>query len=99
MSNAIKLGFGYQNTDFKRDYTISGVADSVVASDEGKDAIRDKVKAINASLAGGTDDGLASTFLSDDYDATASIGAFNHIHSVTIYEKQETELDISGGEG
>lgn len=99
MANSIKFGFGYKNTDFKRDYTINGVADSIVSTDTAKNAIGNQVKAINASLTGGTDGGLSTTFLSDDYDATASIGAFNHINSVTIYEKTETELDISGGEG
>lgn len=99
MSNSIKFGFGYQNTDFKRDYTISGVDDSIVSGEAAKEVIRQRVKAVNASLSGGTDDGLSTTFLSDDFDAAQSIGAFNHINSVTIYEKQETELDISGGEG
>lgn len=99
MANSIKFGFGYKNTDFKRDYTITGVADSIVSTTEAKDAIRNQVKAINVSLTGGTDGGLSTTFLSDDFDAAQSIGAFNHINSVTIYEKEETELDISGGEG
>lgn len=99
MANNIKLEFGYANTDFTRQYTINNVADSIAA--DGKEAIRAGVKAINASLAAGTDDGLSAMFRSDDFDAQESIGAFNHINSVTIVEKEITELDIgnSGEEG
>lgn len=91
MANSIKLDFGYANTDFTRQYTINNVADSIAA---GKEAIRAGVKAINESLAAGTDDGLSAMFPSDDFDAAESIGAFNHINSVTIVEKEITELDI-----
>lgn len=96
MANNIKFEFGYANTDFTRQYTINNVADSIAA--DGKEAIRAGVKAINASLAAGTDDGLSAMFRSDDYDAAESIGAFNHINSVTIVEKEITELDIGQGE-
>ncbi len=95
MANNIKLDLGYANTDFTRQYTINNVADSIAS---GKEAIRSGVKAINASLAAGTDEGLSAMFRADDYDAAESIGAFNHINSVTIVEKEIIELDI-GEEG
>ncbi|MBQ6297421.1 MAG: hypothetical protein IJK81_06985 [Selenomonadaceae bacterium] len=98
MANSIKLGFGYTNTDFTRQYTINNVADSIVSSSAAKEAIRTNVKAINASLAAGTDGGLSTMFRADDYDAAESIGAFNHINDVTIVEKEITELDIGAQE-
>lgn len=96
MANSIKLDFGYKNTDFTRQYTINNVADSIAA--DGKEAIRTGVIAINESLAAGTDNGLSEMFRADDFDAASSIGAFNHINSVTIVEKEEIELDIGQSE-
>ena len=98
MSNSIKITAGYTGTDYTRDYTISGVADSICAS---PDAVANKIKAINASLAGGTSAGLDTTFRSEDYDATDAqniIGKFDKITAAKIVEKQETILNINSQE-
>lgn len=95
MSNSIKLGIGYTNTDSTRQITISDVADSICASPA---TVKSKVQAINASLAAGTDGGLSDFFRSDDYDAVQSIGSFNQIKSATIVESEVTNIVIEGGE-
>lgn len=83
----IKLEMGYADTNFKRQYVISSATTN-------KEEIRAGVKAINASLAAGTDNGLSEMFRADDFDAAESIGAFNHINSVTIVEKTVTKLEV-----
>lgn len=95
MSNSIKLGIGYTNTDSTRQITIGDVADSICAAPA---TVKSKIQAINASLAAGTDGGLSDFFRADDYDAVQSIGSFNQIKSATIVESEVTNVVISGGE-
>ena len=66
MSKKLKLTFGYEDTEFTRDYNFE-VADSITASC--KDIILD----INASLKAGTDGGLGEFFISDEADNFVSI--------------------------
>ena len=59
MSKTLKMTFGYGESELNRQYAFE-VADSL-ASD-----CKDKIKAINTSLEGGTAGGLSSFFISDD---------------------------------
>ena len=94
MSKAIKLTFGYNGTDFTRQYKIANVADEyAVASD-----VKTKVKAVNASLAGGTAGGLDTFFLADDYDATENIGTFKGITAAQIDESETIHINIEAAE-
>lgn len=95
MSNSIKLGLGYTNTDSTRQVTIGDVADSICAAPA---TVKSKIQAINASLAAGTDGGLSDFFRSDDYDAAESIGSFNQIKSATIVESEVTNIVIEAGD-
>lgn len=95
MSNSIKMTFGFKNTDFTRTYTIGNVESSICADTE---AIKTAVQEINSSLEGGTSGGLDSFIRADDYNAAQSIGAFNHINSVTIYESSTQNIVVEEGE-
>lgn len=75
MSAIANITFGYDGTDFKRNYALE-LADSIAPADR-NDFVRNAVKAINASIAGGTDGGMSAFFLADDYNGT--IGAFSGI--------------------
>ena len=87
-SNSIKLTFGYEGTDFTRNMTIGGVDDSLISG------AKAKIKAINASIAGGTDDGLSTFFRSDDYDAEEGIGTFSGITAATIVSTETTHINL-----
>ena len=78
MSNTIKLTLGYEGTDFTRNFNIPNV------SNEDATTAKTKIKALNASLAGGTDGGLDAFFRSDDYDAQEGIGTFSGITAAQI---------------
>lgn len=88
-SRSVTLTYKYKNTDFKRQMTISDVPETAL---ENVDA---KITAINESLAAGTDNGLSTFFISDDYDAAQSIGAFEKISEARI--EVTTETFIFGG--
>ncbi len=87
-SNVVKLTFGYEGTDFTRRMTISGVADSLIPN------VKANVKAVNASIAGGTDDGLADFFRSDDYDSDEGIGTFTGITAATVVTTETTHINL-----
>lgn len=61
-NNSLNMKFAYHNTEQTRSYKFDGIADSLVAG------IKDKIIAVNNSLAGGTAGGLSSFFVSDDGD-------------------------------
>lgn len=94
MANSIKLTFCYVGTDSTRTYTIGNVADSIVADTS---AIKNKIKAINASLAGGTSGGLNEALRSDDFNAAENIGVFQRIKAAQINETEITPLVLQGG--
>lgn len=85
---SVKLTLGYEGTDFERAMTIKGV-DSVSAT---ASTVKSKVQAVNASLSGGTDGGLSNFILSDDYDASESIGALKEIKTCVIDKTTKTVL-------
>lgn len=90
----VNLTFGYSGSDFKRGYSIP-VADSIAAA---PDDLATAIKAINASLAGGTSDGLDVFFLADDYDGTN--GKFASIIAASIDEDTIEQIypSVQGGE-
>ena len=88
MTNNIKLGLGFAGTNFSRQMTINDVAED----DAAIETVRAKVKAVNASLKGGTSDGLSDFFRADDFDSTLNIGALNAITSCEISNVDEVIL-------
>ena len=80
LKNTVTITMGYEGTDFQRKIKFDGVADSIVSD------VKDKCKAINASLAAGTDGGLGEFFRADTYaaGASATIGTFNAITAAQI---------------
>ena len=89
MSNSVRFKTNYNNTDKTRIYTINDVDDSIVNNPSG---LKNKVVAINASLAGGTASVLANTFVSDDYDSAENIGTLNKITDVQIRVIEEVQI-------
>jgi hypothetical protein len=87
-NNSIKLTLGYEGTDFTRNLTIGGVADSVVSG------VKANIKALNASIVGGTDGGLSTFFRADDYDETEGIGTFSGITAATIVTTETTHINL-----
>ncbi len=94
MNNSIKLTLGYDQSEFTRKMTIGNVADSI-ASDSA--TIKQKIQAVNASIAGGTDDGLKDFFRADDYDGTG--GKFSGIVAAQIDSTEVTIIDLTQEEG
>ena len=82
MSMTLKTTFTFDD-DTTRQYAFS-VADSLAT------ACKSKIKAINTSLAGGTDNGLGDFFLSDGGDPLVKISA------AQLISETETELDLGG---
>ena len=89
MANSATLTFGYTNTDFTRKYKFEGL------TTEQCTALKNHVKAINASLAGGTAGGLSAFFISDDFDATQGIGYFEAISAAQSEASTITEIDLT----
>ena len=79
MAYNLNLTFGYNGTDFTRDYKFE-VNDSIAAAD-----IVTAIQAVNASLTGETSGGLDTFFIADDFDGTN--GKFSGI----IYAKTNSE--------
>ena len=89
MNNSIKLTLGYNQSEFTRNMTIGNVADSI-ASDSA--TIKEKIRAVNESIAGGTDDGLFDFFRADDYDGTG--GTFAGITAAQIVSTEVTVIEL-----
>lgn len=89
--NTVTITMGYEGTDFTRKMKFDGVADSLLAD------VKPKIKAINTSLAGGTDGGLGDFFRADDYAAGASstIGTFNGITAAQIDSVEVTYINLN----
>lgn len=85
MANSITLTLGYEGSDFTRKMKLDNLADeNIVAND-----VRTKVKAVNASLAGGTAGGLSTFLLGDNGE---------HFTGITAAQIDTTEvqyLDLS----
>lgn len=92
IKNSVKITLGYNGTDFQRNMKFDDVANSALAD------VKAKVKAVNASLAGGTAGGLSTFFRADDYDATDPeniIGNFSSIVAAQIDSFEVTYIDLS----
>lgn len=93
MSNSITVTCAYENTDFTRKYKFNDVTDSNAIPN----TVRSKIQALNASLAGGTANGLDEFFRSDDYDATNDIGKLQRISAAQIDSQTVTVIDLGTG--
>ena len=82
--NTIRLTFGYEDTEFTRNYELK-IDDSLVAG------AKQKIKDINNSLLGGTAGGLSSFFVSDSGEN------FTLITDAQLTSITETKLDLGGG--
>ena len=87
----VNFTFGYSGSDFKRIYSIPA-SDSIDPND-----VATAVKAINASLAAGTDDSLHSFFLAENFDGTN--GFFASITAASIDEDTIEQIypSVQGG--
>lgn len=81
-TTTVKLVTAYENSEANRQYTFDCAASLV-------SGVKNKVKAINASIAGGTDGGLSSFFIDDDGNHMASIS------SAFVISETVNDLDIS----
>lgn len=86
IKNSVALELGYTNTDFTRTMTIDGLSAAALPN------IENKITAINASLAAGTDDGLSAFFRSDDFDASQNKGTFKKINTARIESVEEVYI-------
>ena len=85
MAKTLKMTFGYgEDQESTRSYNFT-VEDSLAAD------CKDKIKAINTSLAAGTAGGLSSVFISDDEEF------FSRITYAELSSTVTEVLDISGG--
>ena len=88
MANSATLTFGYTNTDFTRRYKFDNITQEQCTN------LKSNVKAINASLAGGTAGGLSAFFISDDFDASTGTGYFNSIVGAQYEASTLTEIEL-----
>lgn len=89
MSNTLNFTANYKDSEMKRQYSID-ITDETYAN---PNAIKAKVIAINASLAGGTANELANLFVADDYNSAENIGTLQKITDVKIKSVIETPIN------
>jgi len=87
--NSITLTTSYTNSEYKRKYKIDEVESDALIN------AKAKILAINESLAGGTDNGLADFIVADDYDGTN--GKLQAITAAIIESVSETEIKLYEG--
>lgn len=94
MDNVIlSLVLGYSNTDFTRLMKIENVPASALSS------VANATIALNASLAAGTDDGLADFFRADDFDDSDPnnvVGKLSAIKSIYSNVITTEPIDLNG---
>ena len=88
MAKTLTLTLGYKDTNFTRQMKFGGLSDADLAD------IKENIAALNASITGGTDDGLAEFFRSDDYDATDSQNVVGICTGIVAAEADETTTTI-----
>lgn len=88
MANSVTLTFGYKGTDFTRKYKFDDVESGALSS------VKTNVLAFNASLAGGTADGLDAFFISDDYDASDPENVVGELASITAAQLDTVNTTI-----
>ena len=87
-TNSVSFTCYYEGTTQTRDYELSEI-DSLSAD---VNTIRNKVEAINESIAGGTATLLANMFVSDDYNQSQNIGSLKRIDNVKLKTITETAI-------
>ena len=88
-NNTLSFTANYKDSEMKRQYSI----DITDETSSNPNAIKAKVIAINASLAGGTANELANLFVSDDYNSSQNIGTLQKITDVKIKSVIETPIN------
>lgn len=91
-TTSITVTFGYSNTDATTKYKFS-VDDPTLLN-----TVKAKALAINASIAGGTDGGLADFFRSEDFDdsdAENVVGKFSGIVALQSDSTEETVINLN----
>lgn len=89
IKNDVTFTLGYVESDQERTYKFSGVSATYLSG------IESAVTALNASIEGGTDDGLKNFFIADDYDDSDSedvIGTLKKVNKVKIDSTTETVI-------
>lgn len=89
---SLELTLGFSNTDFTRNISFGGVSVAALSG------IEDAVAAINTSLAGGTDGGLADFFPADDFDDSDSehiVGKLAGIIDVKSISVADEDIDLN----
>ena len=92
ITNSVTLTFGYSNTESTRNYKISGLSAADLTS------AKAKILAVNASIEGGTDDGLTDFFRADDYDdsdVNNIVGKFSGIVAAKAESSEETVINLN----
>ena len=84
MAKTLTLTLGYKDTNFTRQMKFGGLSDADLAD------IKENIAALNASITGGTDDGLAEFFISDDFDASNNIGTLSGITAASTDDTTDT---------
>lgn len=90
--NSVTLTFGFGGSTETRKYKFDNVDDDALAN------VKTKIKAINASLAAGTDAGLANFFRADDYndaDPNNIVGKFVKIVAAQYDEVTTTDIPLN----
>lgn len=87
-TNSVTLKLTYNGTEFTRSVKLTDVSMEALTD------VKDKIIAINASLASGTDDGMAQFFVSDDNDLSQNIGTLKKITNATIECVEETPIAL-----
>ena len=85
-NNSAILTFGYSGTTFTRQYRFDGLTTSQC------NALKNKVIALNDSIASGTDDGLSDFFISDDFDPSNNVGKCKGIVAAQIESVVVTDI-------
>ena len=88
MANSVTMTLGYSNTDFTRKMKLENVPNASLSG------VKSAILAVNASLTGGTDDGLKEFFISDDYDATDSNAIVGELKGITAAQIDEQEVIV-----
>lgn len=94
--NTVKVKLAYENTDFTREYSFDGVADSYLASV--KSGIANINNMVAAAKAESTEDtswyGMRGLFVSDDFDPANNIGYSKGIVEAKIITENITKIPL-----
>lgn len=86
MTNSATITLGYTGTTSTRKYKFENLTTAQCT------ALKSKVLALNASIAGGTDDGLTDFFISDDYDASDPNNVIGKLSGIIAAQYESTTV-------